>query len=139
MTSRTLRSAGALLAGLLVNVLLALGTDQIFHSTGVYPGWGARMADRLFVLALAYRLVYGVASGAIAARLAPRAPMAHALVLGGLGCVAAVAGAIAAAGADLGPGWYTWGLAATALPTAWVGGVLDRRRRAARGGRVALE
>jgi hypothetical protein len=129
------RSVGAVLAGLVVNVVLALGTDQILHATGAYPGWGQRMADPLFTLALAYRLIYGVVSGAVTARLAPRAPMAHALVLGGIGSAAAAAGAIAAATADLGPGWYTWGLAASALPSAWVGGLLDRRRRAARGGR----
>jgi hypothetical protein len=129
------RSVVAVLAGLVLNVVLALGTDQIFHATGVYPGWGQRMADRLFLLALAYRLIYGGASGMVAAWLAPRAPVAHALVLGGVGCVAATAGAIAAAASDLGPGWYTWGLAASAIPTAWLGGLLDRRRRAAGGGR----
>lgn len=120
------RSIRAVVAGIVANVALSLGTDQVFHTVGVYPGWGQRMADELFVLALGYRLAYGVLSGWLTACLAPRHPMTHAMILGVIGLVLSLAGAIAAASADLGPAWYSYGLAASAIPTAWAGGLLNR-------------
>jgi hypothetical protein len=40
------------------------------------------MGDALFLLATAYRIVYGVAGSYVTARLAPDRPMQHALALG---------------------------------------------------------
>jgi len=69
----------------------------------------------------------------IAARLAPYAPMRHALALGMIGFVLSLAGAIAALTmADLGPAWYPIALVVTALPCAWLGGALHRTTRVAR-------
>ena len=127
------RSVGAVLAGLVAVFVLSLGTDQVFHSLGVYPPWGEPMRDvGLNLLALSYRLVYGVFGPYLAARLAPRSPMRHALVLGGIGLVLSTLGAIAAARADLGPLWYPIALALSALPGAWLGGVLQRASQPAR-------
>ena len=50
------------------------------------------MSDALFILATAYRTIYGVLGAYIAARLAPNRPMMHALILGALGTVAAAGG-----------------------------------------------
>ncbi len=114
------------LAGLLSVVLLSLGTDQLFHSTGVFPPWGKPMSEPLFLLATAYRLGYGILGSYIAARFAPNRPMFHALVLGVIVFVASTAGAVATwdAGPALGPKWYPLILVATALPCAWIGGRL---------------
>jgi hypothetical protein len=60
---------------------------------------------------------------------APRNPMHHALVLGVIGFAPSLAGAIAAIRMDLGPDWYPIALAVTALPCAWLGGVLHRVAR----------
>jgi hypothetical protein len=49
-----LKSIGAVLAGFLVNVVLGLGTDQVFHMLNVYPPWGVPMTetgDNLLALA----------------------------------------------------------------------------------------
>lgn len=126
---RTGRSVWAVVAGILANVVLSLGTDQLFHVLDVYPPWGERMADNLFYLALSYRLVYGVLSAYLTSRLAPRNPMKHAMLLGVIGLAISAAGAIATSSADLGPAWYSYGLAASAVPCAWLGGLLHRRRR----------
>jgi hypothetical protein len=75
----------AVLAGFLVIVVLSIGTDQILHATGVYPPWGQNMADSLFVLATAYRILYGILGCWVAARLAPDRPMGHAMALGWIG------------------------------------------------------
>ncbi len=121
-----LRSLGAVLGGLLAVVVLSLGTDVVLHSTGVFPPWGETMSDSLFLLATAYRIVYGIVGGYIAARLAPERPMKHALILGAVGLALSVAGAAATwnAGPEFGPRWYPLALVAIAMPTAWAGAKL---------------
>ncbi|HEV7618549.1 MAG TPA: hypothetical protein VGO51_10655 [Burkholderiaceae bacterium] len=130
---RLLRSAAAVFLGFFAVVVLSLGTDQVLHVLEVYPPWGEPMYEPgLNLLALAYRTVYAVVGSYIAARLAPHAPMRHALALGAVGLVLSSAGAITTSGMDLGPNWYPIALVLTALPCAWLGGVLHRARQAER-------
>ena len=120
-----LRSTGALLAGFFAVVVLSLGTDQVLHVLNVYPPWGQSMHEaRLNLLALSYRIVYTVLGGYMAARLAPRNPMRHAVILGVIGFVVGSAGALATIPMKLGPAWYPIAIALTAIPCAWVGGKL---------------
>ncbi len=123
---RTGRSIGALLAGFLAVVILSIGTDGVFHAMGIFPPLGQPMSDALFLLATAYRIVYGVAGSYITARLAPDRPMQHALVGGAVGLVLSIVGAVATWNhvPSLGPHWYPLALVATALPCAWLGGKL---------------
>lgn len=81
------------------------------------------------LLALSYRCVYAAVGSYIAARFAPRNPMRHAMVLGLVGFVLSTAGAIATIPMNLGPAWYPIMIAVTALPCAWLGGVLHRAPR----------
>ncbi|MFN2565538.1 MAG: hypothetical protein ABR499_11100 [Gemmatimonadaceae bacterium] len=130
---RTLRSIGAVVAGLLAVVVLSVGTDQLLHSTGVYPPWGQTMADSLFLLATAYRVIYGVAGGYVTAHLAPDRPIRHAVVLGVVGVVASVAGAVATWNEPAyGPKWYPIALGLIALPTSWLGAHWHQSRHAQR-------
>ena len=122
------RSIGAVFAGLLTIFVLSLGTDQMFHALGIYPPWGQPMRETgLLVLAFGYRLIYDVFGCYLTARLAPYAPMGHALTLGVIGTVLSVLGAIEMW--DFGPNWYPVLLAASALPSAWLGGFLHRLSR----------
>ena len=102
------RSIGALLAGFLAVVILSLGTDIVLRSVGVFPRLGEPMADAFFVLATAYRTVYGVVGSYITARLAPDRPMEHALVGGLVGLVLSTVGAVVTwnRGPAFGPHWY---------------------------------
>jgi len=122
------RSIVAVLAGILVGVVLSLGTDVVLHSIGVFPPWGQSMVgfEGALLLATAYRTVYGVAGSYITARLAPDRPMPHALVLGALGLAVSILGAAVTwnKGPAFGPHWYPLALVVLALPTAWVGGKL---------------
>ena len=128
MTTRFWRSTGAVVAGFVAIVVLSLGTDQVLHVLKVYPPWGQPMAGGLFALATAYRIVYTVAGGYLTARLAPHAPVRHALILGLVGLMPGVAGVgVAIAKPDLGPLWYPIALVLTGLPCAWLGGVLYRQ------------
>ena len=72
-------------------------------------------------------MAFTVLGGFITARLAPRKPMTHVLVLGALGIVAASAGVLATwnRGPEFGPKWYPIALVVTALPCVWAGGLLD--------------
>jgi ABC-type branched-subunit amino acid transport system permease subunit len=127
------RSAAAVFLGFITVVVLSLGTDQVLHVLQVYPPWGQPMHDPgLNLLALSYRIVYTVLGGYITARLAPHAPLGHALVLGAVGFAAGLAGAIATIPMHLGPAWYPIALVVTALPCAWLGGTLYLRRHADR-------
>jgi hypothetical protein len=125
------RSAAAVGLGFIAVAVLSLGTDEVLHLLRVYPPWGEPMWDTgLNLLALSYRVLYGVVGGYITAKLAPRTPMRHVVVLGVLGFIAGSAGAITAITmADLGPNWYPIALALTAFPSVWLGGVLYRQPR----------
>ncbi len=122
------KSVAAVVVGIVVGVAVTLGTDQLLHMAGVYPPWGEPMHEPgLNALALGYRVVFQVMAGWLIARLAPSAPVAHALVGGAIGFVASLLGVVAATQADLGPLWYPIALAISALPTAWIGGLLYAR------------
>jgi hypothetical protein len=123
-----LRSIAAVFAGVLAVFVLSLGTDVVLHATGVFPPWFQPMSGALFMLALGYRIVYGIAGGYITARLAAYRPMAHAVALGGVGLLLSIAGAAGTwnKGPEFGPKWYPLALVATALPCAWLGGKLRR-------------
>ena len=119
-----LRRIGAVLAGMLSNIALSIATDVALQAAGVYPPLSEPnlFTTPLWLLATAYRTVYGVAGSYLTARLAPDHPMGHALVLGALGLAASTAGAVVMRG--VGPAWYPLALVALAMPCAWAGGRL---------------
>jgi len=120
------RSAGALVAGFVVVVVLSIGTDFALHGLRIFPPIGQSMSDALFLLATVYRTVYGVAGSYITARLAPHRPMLHALVGGAVGLAIATTGAVVTwnRGPEFGPHWYPIALIVLGMPTAWLGGKL---------------
>ena len=122
------RSILSVLAGMFAGIVLSLGTDLVLHAVRVFPPWGASMVgyDGALLVATIYRTIYGVAGSYIAAWLAPRRPMLHAMVLGILGFAVCIFGAVATwnGGPAFGPHWYPVALVVLALPTAWVGGKL---------------
>lgn len=125
-----LQSVVALLAGFAAVAVLSIAADTVLQALGVYPPGREPMnetGDNL--LALSYRCVFGALGSYIAARLAPSRPMAHAMILGAFGTAVATLGVAATWNLDLGPRWYPIALAATALPCAWIGGVVGTRAR----------
>jgi len=125
---RRLRSVGAVAAGLVSIFAVTTAADAVMHATGIYPPVGApAMGHGLFALAFAYRFVIDVAGCALTARLAPRRPMRHAMVLGAIGVVLSIAGGIAMW--DPSRAWYPIALAASSFPCAWLGGRLAGRGR----------
>ena len=128
------RATAAVAAGVVAVIALSLGTDVALRAAGIFPTVPQRMASGLYVLAAAYRTLYGALGSYLAARLAPRRPMAYALGLGGFGFVTSLMGALATwnNGPEFGPHWYPLTLVVTALPAAWLGGRLSRAAARAR-------
>ncbi len=129
------RSIGAVVTGILVGLILTIGTDMVLHAIGVFPPWGQPVGDAPLLLATAYRTVYGVLGSYIAARLAPDRPMQHALALGVVGLAVSIVGTVVTwnKGPAFGPHWYSLALVALAMPQSWVGGrlrVVQSRARA---------
>lgn len=129
-----LKSIGAVLAGMVFIGVTHTGTDAILEGAGVLPKGHLFVGTGLILAVLGYRAVFSFFGCYLSAWLAPRNPLRHALVLGGIGMVLSSIGAIVA-GDHLGPAWYPWTLAAISLPIAWLGGKLyeSRARRSQRG------
>ena len=123
---KMLRSIGAVLAGLVFIFVTSLLTDVVMHATGIFPPWFQPMSDPLWILAIAYRIVYGIIGCYIAARLAPDRPMLHAWILGGIGVLLSFAGVAAVwdKGPEYGPKWYAVAIVLISVPCAWIGGKL---------------
>jgi hypothetical protein len=116
------RSISAVFAGLVATFAVTTAIDVILHATHVFPAWGEYTPSGPLALAASYRLIINTGGTYFAARLAPRRPMFHALILGGIGFALSVVGAVAFWGR--GPAWYPLSLVATAPLCAWAGGRL---------------
>ncbi len=123
------RSIGAVLAGFITLVFISVLTDVIMHIAGVFPPMDQRMTDAQCAIAFAYRLPYGILGCYIAAWLAPRNPMFHAMALACVGLFVSTAGAVAMW--DCGPNWYPVALIVTTVPSAWIAGKLFQKRNPA--------
>jgi hypothetical protein len=122
---RWLRYAGAFVAGFATVAVLSMATDMVLHSTGIYPTDGSVGSDANLVLALAYRTAFTMLGGYVAAWLAPANRLRLAIILGIVGTLAAIAGAIAMW--SVGHNWYPVALAVLALPSTALGGWLFTR------------
>lgn len=117
-----LKSIGAVCAGIIVGAVLSLFTDMILKNLEIIPRDNLWVGTPVILFVLLYRTIYNILGSYIVARLAPRRPMLHALIVGGIGTVVCIVGALATATMNLGPAWYAWTLAALSLPSAWLGG-----------------
>ncbi len=123
-----LKSMLAFLAGVVAVVALSIATDtalEAMHLTPPQSDPGA-FTPPMLAAATVYRDLYAVIGSYIAACLAPRAAMAHALALGVLGFAANLAGTIVQW--SYGDHWYPIALTLTAIPCAWLGGWLAIRQ-----------
>lgn len=114
---RSILSVGT---GLLVLVALSAATNYFLRVSGLYPHGSPAFA-------LFYRSFYLVLGSYCTALIAPSRPMLHALVLGTLCFVQICCSAVYLMRLQFyGPDWYYYSIAAAALPSAWLGGMLQR-------------
>jgi len=124
-----LKSIGVVIGAFVLVGALHVLTDMALEKSGLFPPQNAPEALGAGYLgaAVAYRNLYNVLGGWVAARFAPRAPVGHAIALGLIGTAAATAGTIAMW--HVGAHWYPVTLALLALPSCWLGGWLATRAR----------
>ncbi len=130
--SPTLRSILAVVAGFLSIGVLSVGADLLlwrmmpgaFDPNGRVESTGVLLGMQLYVA------VFAITGCYLAARLAGRSPMRHAMILGALGLAFNVAGTVARW--DHAPAWAHVLALALVLPYAWVGGCGCARSRASR-------
>lgn len=122
-----LRSVGAILAGLVVITVLALGADAALSTAvpGSFDASGRVDSTPLLLFIIGYVVVFIIMGAYTAARVARRRPMLHALTLGGIMLAANIA--IAAGLWDTAPAWYHVTQLVLVLPAAWFGGRLRER------------
>jgi hypothetical protein len=128
-----LKSVGAVAAGLAVTVIASTATDAALTAAGVLPREARLVSNAVFALAAAYRAVFTVAGAYVTARLSPR-PGRDAVILGGIGVLAGLAGLaafLAMKPGELGPAWYAIVIPLEAIPCVWLGARLARERVAA--------
>jgi cytochrome bd-type quinol oxidase subunit 1 len=124
-----LRSVGAVLAGVLTNIVVVGAIDAGLRAAGVYPPMFQPMADHQWAIALACRLVFAVIGGFITARLAPARPTRHAVVLGGIETLLSVPFVLVNWNRpEFGPHWFAISVVLTCLPLAALGGMLGAKR-----------
>jgi len=117
-----MRSFWAVAAGVLFIIIVTTAVDMVLHAINVFPPMNQPLDDRLSLIASSYRLVIGVAGGWLTAKLAPRNPMKHAMILGIVGVVLGTVGVIATWNLGMGPRWYALSLPVLAIPQCWAGG-----------------
>ena len=119
-----LRSIGAVFAGLIVIIIGSTLIDEALVMLGVFPPieTSSHFTTTQYAIALRHRIVVSIFGSWLTARLAPHHPMAHALILGGIGAALGLTGAIVMW--SLGDHWYPIALVLAALPCAWLGGKL---------------
>ena len=128
-----LRSVLAIVAGFILIGLLAVGTDGLAHAIrpDIFGPNSSTSNVPYLIIAIFYVGVYATAGCWLAATLAGRRPMFHALILGVLGLIfnlAAVPGMWA-----LFPHWYTVVSLILVMPFAWLGGRIRERQLERRG------
>jgi hypothetical protein len=117
-----LKSIGAVLGGLIAIFALSHVTDLILEKSGFMKLPFSTNPLWLMMGVTMYRTIYVVIGSYLAARLAPGKPMRHAVILGSVGFVLGIIGAVAMWHEP--PHWYPVSLIVLGVPAAWLGGWL---------------
>ena len=126
-----LRSLGAILAGFVVATILVMACTFIAVATMLPPAGPGQMPEPTLpylAVNLGYSLLAAFVGGEVAARLAPRAPLGHAMALGVILLVLGIGSAALTSAGTQGsqPGWYLYAVATLG----WIGASMGGWRRA---------
>ena len=101
----TKKSIWTVVAGVLAIIIVTTIVDIVLHAIHVYPPMDQPINNGLALLATAYRVVISIAGAYLTARLALDRPMRHTMILGFVGVVLGLAGAVATWNMGLGLRW----------------------------------
>ena len=116
------KSIFAVVTGFLFIAALSFGADAVLKSaipSAFSPG-GQTDSTPVLLLVIAYVFVFAVSGCYVTARLSPKKPLLHAMVLGGCGLIFSIIGTITMW--DIAPAWYHIVSLLLVLPAAWLGG-----------------
>lgn len=121
-----LRNTLAVIGGILVVLALTFAGDMLMHHLGFFSAKNGTNGNGPFAVATSYRTIFGILGSYLAARLSASRPMLCAMILGIIGFLVSILGAVFTwnAGPEFGPHWYAIVLVLLALPQAWLGGKL---------------
>ena len=123
MNNTLLRSIGAVLAGMIIIIIFSIATDSLMVKLGIFPPLEQGTYNtKMLIIALFYRCIFAILGGYVTARISSLKPMRNAIILGIIGTVLGIMGAII--GWNLSAHWYPIALVITALPCTWLGGKL---------------
>jgi hypothetical protein len=122
------RSILAIVTGFIAIAVLAFGTDAAMRAAmpGAFGADGRVNGVGLLLFTQLYVFVYATAGCYLAAWIAGRKPMLHALILGVLGLVFNVIGTVAMW--NTAPAWYHILALLLVMPAAWLGGWIRERQ-----------
>ena len=131
MKKRVFKSILAVVTGLVTVIILANGTDMFLEAAGIFPSVEEQLKSGfntywMLLLAIVYRTVFMIIGGYITAQLSPGRPMVHVLILGIIGTVLGILGAITAWG--IAPAWFLVFIILLGLPAVWLGGKVKLQR-----------
>jgi hypothetical protein len=123
MNNTIIKSVGALIAGFLCIFVLSVATDHALEAMRLLkvepfffnPWW-------IIVIVIVCRCGYTIAGGYITGKLAPTKTMQHVLILGILGLIMNIMGAVMLW--NIAPHWFSVLLVLLFLPCVWIGGKL---------------
>lgn len=121
---KLVKSVMAVIAGFLFIGITHNGADAILRSMGVLPKDNLFVAPTLILFVIFYRTFFSLIGSYLTAKFAPQNPLKHALILGAIGTILSLGGALASANMNLGPAWYAWSLVVISLPISWLGAKL---------------
>jgi hypothetical protein len=122
-----LHSLGAIVAGFALTIPFALGADAAMRAffPSAFDASGGTRDTRMLLSMIAYSFAFGALGCFVAARLAPRRPLLHALVLGCIALLISLAATVSLW--STAPAWYHLASLGLVLPGAWLGGSLGAR------------
>lgn len=121
------RSILAFLVAIAATFALSYATDAVLVAAGLMKNDALPDSVAIVALIIAYRTAYSVLGSYIVAKLAPKRPMLHAMILGVLGIVGSISAMVSMPNAA--PAYYPIVLSLLALPSVWVGVKLAERNK----------
>lgn len=124
MSKDVFKSIGAVLAGLIFIGVTHTAIDALLGTVGVLPKGHLNVGTGLLLFVILYRAIFSLIGCYLTAKLSPKDPLKHSLILGGIGTVLSAVGGVVTANMNIAPLWYGWSLVIISLPLAWIAGKL---------------
>jgi len=123
MNKTLVKSIGAIIAGFFLGAILSIATDFLMERCGMMSMEHFKQSSlAIIILVIAYRFIFNVAGCYLTAYLAHNKPMKHVIIIGIIGTVLSIVGALAMW--DKAIPLYNITIIIMSLPSAWLGGQL---------------